>query len=615
MKRLIFLFTLIIITSIKSYADDIHFVASAPEAVISGEQFRVSYTINTQKVKDFRAPAFDGFDVLMGPSRSQQSSMSSLNGSVTKTSSITFTFILLAKEEGSFSIPEASIVAEGKSIISNSLKIRVLPPDQHAVGGNARNSTLQRSRSSKPSASSGNSRISDQDLFITATLNKTNVYEQEAVLLTYKVYFLVNLRELPLKIPDLKGFHAQEIDLKRDRPTLEHYNGRNYQTIVWSQYVLFPQQSGKLEIPSITFDATVAMQHDIDPFEAFFNGVSNYVEMKKPIVTPKLIVNVEPLPGGKPTSYSSAVGDFSLKSSISTNQLKTNDAVTIKLEIAGTGNMKLINTPEVLFPQDFDEYDPKVENQFVLTKNGLSGKKTFEYLAIPRHAGTFTIPAIEFSYFDVKTKSYRTLKTESYELNVEKGASSATEQQITSNFTNKEDVKLIGQDIRYIKTRDIILTPRNVYFFGSYVYIMWYVVPLLFSILLVIIYRRRALENANLVKVRTKNANKVAVKRLKLAAKLLADDKKEDFYDEILKALWGYISDKLNIPVSQLSKDNVAYELKKYGVEQILVDRFVDILNECEFARYAPGSDNQIVMDKFYLDAMDVISEMENTIK
>ncbi len=513
MRKVILLF--ILITSVLgAWADgNVTFTASAPDVVVSGDQFRLTYTVNTHKVRDFRAPNIKGFDVLMGPSRSQQSSTQIINGNVTSTSSITFTYILMADKEGTYTIPGATIVADGQNKTSNSVQIKVLPPDQtNGVGGGNNSGGRTSSRSQV-----AGSKITNQDLFITATASKTTVYEQEAILLTYKVYTLVNLRQLYGKMPDLKNFHTQEVELPQQKTfSLEHYNGRNYNTTVWSQYVLFPQQSGKMEIPSITFEGVIAQQvASDDPFDAFFNGGSNYVEVKKNIVTPKLTINVKALPDGKP-------------------------------------------------------------------------------------------------YFDLKSNSYKTIKTEAYNLKVEKGAGNAD--QVIADFTNKEDLKVLGQDIRYIKMGETSLTRKGDFFFGSTTYYLWYIIPLVLFVVFVIVYRKKAIENANVAKVRTKKANKVAAKRMKNAGRLLAENKQEAFYDEVLKALWGYISDKLNIPVSQLSKDNIEDELTKYGVAPELIKDFIGTLNECEFARYAPGNQNE-AMDKVYSSAVEVISKMENSIK
>lgn len=608
MRKIIFLlFTILAAWQVKA-ADKVRFVAEAADVVVSGDQVRLVFTVNSQDIKDFRAPSIKGFDVLMGPSRSQQSSIQIINGKRTSNSFTAFTYILLAGSPGTYTIPAASVEVNGEKIFSNAISIKVLPQDQNS--GNSGNNGGGSASSSRSQAAG--SRISANDLFITATASKTTVHEQEAILLTYKVYTVVNLRQLYGKMPDLKGFHTQEVELPQQKTfTLEHYKGRNYNTTVWSQYVLFPQQTGKLEIPSITFDGVVAQQTvSDDPFDAFFNG-GGYVEVKKKITTPKVVINVQPLPA-KPAGFSGAVGEFKLASSINATDVKTNDAVTIKLTLSGTGNMKLIGTPEVKFPQDFEIYDPKVTDDYKLTNSGLTGTKTFEYLAIPRHAGNFTIPAVEFTYFDLKSNSYKTLKTEAYNLKVAKGQGNAD--QVISDFTNKESVKMLGKDIRFIKLGDSSLRPKGDFFFGTVEYYLCYLIPLLLFVVFAVIYRQKALENANVAKVKTKKANKVATRRMKLAGKLLAENKKNEFYDEVLKALWGYISDKLSIPVSQLSKDNIEAELTNYGVQEALIAEFIGVLNECEYARYAPGNENE-AMDKVYSASVEVISKMENSIK
>ena len=598
MKKLIIILIALIAYSTQAFADKVSFTASAPDAVVVGDQFRLSYTVTTQKVKDFRAPSIKGFDVLMGPSRSQQSSTQIVNGNVTSTSSITFTYILMANTAGEYTIGGASIVADGNQMVSNSVKIKVLPQDQNSNGGQG---------GSSAHSSSGTS-VSDQDLFITATASKTNVFEQEAFVLTYKIYTREsNLQLNNAKLPDFKGFHSQEIEMTTNaRWTPEHYRGRNYYTTVYRQFVLFPQQSGKLYIDPAQFQMTIGkpVQSD-DPFDAFFNGGSNVIEIKKSIATPKIAINVSPLPAGKPADFSGGVGEFTVSSSINSKELKTNDAITIKLVISGTGNLKLISNPEIKFPEDFEVYDPKVDNQVRLTREGLTGNRVIEYLAIPRHAGTYKIPGVSFSYFDIRSKSYKTLKTEEYVVNIEKGAGNAD--QVIANFTNKEDLKVLGKDIRYIKQNEVTFQPKGSFFYGSMSYWLFYIIPALAFIIFFIIYRKQAAENANVAKVRTKKANKVATKRMKLAGKLLSENKKDAFYDEVLKALWGYISDKLNIPVSRLSKDNIEEKLRNHGVSEELIKDFLNALNDCEFARFAPGDENQ-AMDKVYSSSIEVMS-------
>ena len=609
MRKYIFLI-LMISASLQMFAkEEVTLRASAPEVVVNGDQFRLTYTVNSQDVKDFLAPQAKGFDVLMGPSRSQQSSTQIINGKVSSSRSITYTYILMAVSEGTFNIPSASIEVDGEKIFSNPLTIKVLPKDKEDANSNQDNSGI----SSRNQKSSG--RITDNDLFVLATASKTKVHEQEAILVTYKAYTTVDLRQLLGKMPDQQGFYVQEVELPTQKTfKLEHYKGRNYNTVVYRQYVLFPQKAGRLEIPAVTFDAVVAQRVAVsdDPFDAFFNG-GGYVEVNKKIVAPKVVINVEPLPS-KPEGYSGGVGTFTMKSDISTTELKANEAVTIKLTISGTGNMKLVSAPEVKFPHDFEIYDPKIDDNYQLTADGLSGTKTIEYLAIPRHAGNFTIPPIEFKYFDIKSESYKTLKTDAYTLKVNKGDGSSANQQVIADFTNKESVKVLGTDILFIKTGDSALMQKGKYFFGTTAYYLWYIVPFVLFIVFVVIYRKQAVENANVARVKTKKANKVATKRMKLAGKLLSENKVNEFYDEVLKALWGYISDKLNIPVSKLSRDNIEAELAGHGVSEELIKEFIGALSECEFARYAPGNQNE-AMDKVYSASVDVISKMENSIK
>lgn len=605
MRKIICLWIALLTLTVQAYADDkVTFTASAPDAVAVGDQFRLSYTVNTQKVKNFRAPSIKGFDVLMGPSRSY--SMQSINGNTTET--LTFTYILLAQKEGEYTIPGATITANGDQMLSNSVKIKVLPADK------TNSSQSGNTQSTSRSSSSGTS-ISNNDLFITATASKTTAYEQEAILLTYKIYTVVDLRGFDnVKLPDFKGFHSQEVELPNDRRWgLEHYKGRNYHSTIYRQFVLFPQQSGKLTIDAARFDASIEKMDAIDdPFEAFFNGGAGSIQIKKTLMTPKLTIDIKPLPAGKPADFSGGVGEFNISSSINSTKVKTNDAITVKVIISGTGNLKLVGEPEVKFPEDFEVYDPKVDSKFRLTNAGLSGNKVIEYLAIPRNAGTYKIPAIKFSYFDIKSRSYKTLTTEEYTVQVEKGAGNAS--QTIANFTNKEDLKVLNEDIRFIKQNDVKLSPKGEYFFGSMGYWLFYIIPGLIFIACFLIYRKQIAANANVAKVRTKKANKVAVKRMKQAGKLLAANEKDAFYDEVLKALWGYISDKLSIPVSQLSKDNIEEELRKYGVAEDLIKEFLNALNSCEFARFAPGDANQ-AMDKVYSDSLEVISKMENSIK
>ena len=432
------------------------------------------------------------------------------------------------------------------------------------------------------------------------------------MLLTYKVYTLVDLTQLEGKMPDLKGFHTQELPLPQQKSfQIEQLDGRSYRTVTWSQYVMFPQITGTLEIPSITYNGIVLVRNrNIDPFEAFFNGGSSYSEMKKQIKAPSLSIQVDPLPQ-RPANFSGGVGRFDIKASIDKQELKANEPVTLQVVVSGTGNLKLIKEPVVNFPKDFDTYDAKVTDKTRLTTNGVEGSMVYEFLAVPRHQGDFDIPAIEFVYYDTASKQYKTARSEAFHLKVAKGEGGPSTVQ---HFTSKEDVQLIAKDIRHIKLGDSEQKQAGEFFFGSRSY--WVALGVLFAIFvsLFLVFRRRAIENADLVKSRGKKANKVATRRLKQAARLMKENKPSALYDEVLRALWGYVGDKLNIPVEQLSHDNIAARLGERNVDQQTIGDFIGAIDECEFERYAPG-DAKGNMNKVYEKAMTAIEHIENVMK
>ena len=577
----------------------------APAQVAVGEQFRLSYTVNTDDAKGFRAGDIpDAFDVLMGPSTSQQSSFQMVNGHTSSSSSITYTYILSAKKNGTFTIPAAHVTAGGKSITSNELHIKVSGQAQQGgqQGGHQQSSTGE--------IRNAGSAISGSDLFIKVTASKQHVREQEPILLTYKVYTLVGLTQLNGKMADLKSFYSREVPLPQEKQFhIENLNGKPYRTVTWQQYVVFPQTTGKLEIPSITYEGIVVQQNrNVDPFEAFFNGGSGYVEVKKQIKAPGITIQVDPLPQ-RPAGFSGGVGRYSISAQLDKDEVKANDPVKLRVVVTGVGNMKLLKQPEVKFPKDFDHYDAKVTDKTQLTTSGLEGSITYDFLAVPRHQGDYEIPAIEYIYFDTQANAYKTVKTEPFQLHVEKGSGSSS-----STYTGQEDVKLLNSDIHYIKTGDTLQRGVNEFFFASTEYWVSLALLLLGFISLFIIFRQRAIENADIVKQRAGKANKVATKRLKKAAKLMAGGKQNEFYDEVLRALWGYVGDKLNMPVEQLSRENISQQLESRNVSSETISQFIGALDECEFARYAPG-DATGNMNKVYDAAMTAITQIAATMK
>ena len=603
MKR-IAIFIAMVMTTVLAVAQTL--TASAPSHVAVGEQFRLSYTVNTQNVSDFRAGNIPSeFEVLIGPNRSMQSSYQMINGHTSSTSSITYTYIVAATKNGTYTIPAAYAVVDGKKITSKSLTIKV----SGSASGSGSNSR-QNSDDGAEMRDAG-SRISGSDLFIKVSANKKRVYEQEPILLTYKVYTLVQLTQLRGDMPDLKSFYTQEVDLPQQKSfSIETVNGRPYRTCTWSQYVMFPQTTGKLQIPSITFEGIVVQQNrNVDPFEAFFNGGSGYVEVKKKIVAPGIDVQVDPLPQ-RPATFSGGVGKFNISAQLDKTETKANDPIKLRVIVSGTGNLKLIKEPVLNLPKDFDKYEPKVTDQTKLTTAGLEGSKIYDILIVPRHQGQYDIPPVEFTYFDTATKRYETVKSEGFHLDVAKGSGSAS----MSDFSGQEDVDELNKDIRFIKTGDADQHLTNDFFFGSTAY--WIIIAALVVVFitLFVIFRQRAIDNANVTKMRGKKANKVATKRLKLAARLMTDNKPNEFYDEVLRALWGYVGDKLNIPVAQLSHDNISQKLADRGVHQTIIDKFIGAIDECEFERYAPG-DPKGNMSKVYDKAILAIEKIEEVMK
>ena len=582
---------------------------SAPTHVSVGEQFRLTYTINTQNVSDFRAGDIpDELEVLIGPNRSMQSSYQMINGHTSSSSSITYTYIVCATKNGTFTIPSAHAVVGGKSIASNQLTIKVSGAAQGNSGGG---SSRQRRQDDGVEVRDAGSQISGSDLFIKVSANKKHVHEQEPILLTYKVYTLVGLTSLRGDMPDLKSFYTQEVTLPSQKSfSIETFNGRPYKTTTWSQYVMFPQMTGKLQIPSITFEGIVVQQNrNIDPFEAFFNGGSGYVEVKKKIVAPSIDIQVDPLPE-RPAGFSGGVGHFSVSAQLNKTETKANDPVSLRITVSGAGNLKLIKQPQVNLPKDFDKYEPKTTDKTKLTTNGTEGSITYDLLIVPRHQGHYEIPPVELTYFDTSANAYKTVKSEPLMLNVAKGSGPGS----VSDFSGQQDLQELSRDIRHIKTGDVNQQGVGEFFFGSVVYWISLALMAIVFISLFVIFRQRAIENANVTKRRAGKASKMAAKRLKKASRLMSDNKPGEFYDEVLRALWGYVGDKLNIPVEQLSHDNISQRLSDRLVGEETIAQFMGALDECEFERYAPG-DPKGNMNKVYEKAMTAIVEIEGTMK
>lgn len=605
MKYLYFILTIVLsffsvfIKGGEGKAEAASITTQGPSQVAVGEQFNLRYVVKTTDVSGFRLGGVpDAFEVLMGPITSTQQSFSIVQGKTTQTESVTYTYVLMANKNGTFVIPAAHARVNGKPATSQAIRINVSGKTQSAQqgGGQRRGSRVDRV----------GAQISGNDLFIRVTANKKRVYEQEPVLLTYKVYTQVELTQLEGKMPDLNGFHTQEVPLPQQKSFhVETVNGRTYNCVTWSQYVMFPQMSGKLEIPSITFKGIVVQQNpNVDPFEAFFNGGSGYIEVKKELKAPAVNIQVLPLPA-KPAGYSGGVGHFTVSASLDKQTVKAGDPVNVRFVVNGTGNMKLLKQPELNLPKDFDKYDAKITDKTKLTANGVTGSMIYDILVVPRNMGEYVIPSISFIYFDTQSNSYKTLTTKPLPLTVEKGNAGGA----TVDYSQRVD-----NDIHDIKKNGAPIEKTDDSFFGSGAYLLLNGLVFAIFLSLVIIFRKRASALSDVTAVRGRKANKVAVKRLKKAARLMSQGNDGEFYDEVLRALWGYVGDKLAIPVERLSRENITEQFQLHSVAEEVIESFVEAIDECEYARFAPG-DTSGNMQKTYAKATDAITKIEEDIK
>lgn len=585
----------------------VEFTADAPKAVVVGTPFQLVYSIN-QKGKDLRAPVLKNFEIIAGPYTSQSSQVSFINGKTSNVFKISYTYTLIAKMEGSYAIPGATIVVNRKKVRSNGLNIKVLPPD------------TKQEDSSKDGVTSSQ-RISDDNLFMRAIPSRTKVYDNEAIVVTYRLYTVLNLVGVPkMQCPDFKGFVVHEIELPQHKQwTIEHYKGRNYKVLDWRKVLLFPQSAGKYKIEPFTGEGVVQIRTSKSSggssvFDSFYDL---YEEVHKDIKSNALTFTVKELPQEEPADFAGGVGQFTLESSISAQELNQNESLTLKLKLKGKGNLKLMQLPKIKFPADFEVYDPKISTKITNTEAGQTGSKTIEYLVIPRHNGDFEIPSIDFSYFDPVSKSYKSLHSQSYRLKVNKGVNEDANQAgvVTPSYTNQQDVEELGSDIRYIHTQLDTIEVSVEPIAGSGKFWLLYGIPLFIAVLLLIFFRKQARENADIALSRNKRANKLARKRLKLADKAMKLQNKAEFYDELLTALWGYLCDKLNMPLADLNKENVAAQLESHKVKDTLIKEFIELLNQCEFERYAPMQDTQSAMDSIFAKTLKMITQLDQSIK
>ena len=613
MKRYIFFILLITGLFSTSVAEDVRFTASAPSTVGTGQQFAVTFSVNAA-ASNFSAPTFKGFSVLSGPNQSSSSSMQISNGNMIQSVSYSFTYYLQAGNEGSYTITPAKVVVGGKTYESNALTIKVVKAAQNT---NPQNPQQNRQQQNNQAATN----LSDKDIFIKTSVSNASPLQGEQVIVIYKLYTAVGISQYTInKLASNKGFWSEDILKENEKPKQykENLNGKQYIVAEMRKVALFPQESGKLNIEPLEVDVLAQLQTQRKRTNSIFDFFddpfsSSYQNVKKTIRSNNVTINVKPLPtASKPEDFTGAVGNFTFRSDINKTETKANEAVNLKFTISGRGNIKLIDKLDVNFPPDFETYDPKVNDNINKSDNGISGTKTFDYLIIPRTEGTFTIKPITFSYFDLNKGKYVTLSSPEYTLKVAKGDGKQSSATLTS--VNQEEIKYIGSDIEHIKIKPMDLNKKDVHFFLSELYYILCFVPLILFIAAIIFRRKHLKLRSNLALLKNRKATKVAKKRLNKAKNYLSTKEKDKFYIEISQALWGYLSDKFSIPLSELSMDSVNEALKNKQVKDEIINQFIKTLNTCEFARFAPG-DELLTMDNIYKEAIEIISKTENELK
>lgn len=597
-----FIFLLLLINSATLLnAQDVRFTASAPAVVELGEQFRLIFSIN-KKADQFVPPELQDFIVLMGPSTSYNQSTSIVNGKMTQNISYTYTYILQANAEGEFTIPSARIQVNRKSYQTQALKIEVVSgATGDASAGKGSTPNLQG--------------ISNEDIFVRLIVDKNEIYQGDHIIATIKIYSRINLSGFEnMRFPDFAGFLREDIETPPLRSLeRENVNGQIYGTGVLSRFVLFPQKSGELVIDPVEISALVQQRVSSQSSRSFFDDFfDSYQTTRKDISSPKITIKVKPLPAGAPSSFSGAVGSFRMEANLDKTSTFTNEAVTLRIRILGQGNLKLIQAPGIDFPLDFESYDPKVTSNIKSSVSGTSGSKTFEYLMIPRFAGKYRIPPVNLAYFDPIEAAYKNLNSGDFQITVEKGKDE--EGLIMLSSPSKEDIMFIGKDIRFIQTGPINLSLIGNTLWGKFWFFLLYIVFFGLFILVYLLRKRMRMERANIMLAKNRKASKLARKRLKSASQHLKEFNEPAFHEAILKALWGYLTDKFSIPSSSLSRENIALNLEKNDIDKELIRAFSELLDDCEYARYAPaGSGSK--MDEVYEKAVQMIVKLEQKLK
>lgn len=594
MKRLFSIFTLIIAIAYFAYAE-VSFSVIPPRQVIEGNKFNITFRLKDGDGAGLKAPEIDGCTLLYGPSTSTMQSYQMINGKTTSSTTVDYSFVYRADKAGTYTIGAASINVDGKTLTTQETKFTVLPADK-ASQSNVKVDDYNTQSSDK--------QVSSNDVFVRIILSKSRAYEQEAIECTIKLYTKYSISTfMATTQPSFDGFLIEEMDLRSSLNEIENYKGQNYMTAILKKCIIFPQKSGKLTINSGKYDITVVQYERVNM--GFFSN-SRPVEKQISVSSNSASINIEPLPLPQPDGFSGAVGKFSIDSKLQGSSFRTNEAASLIYTIKGIGNIKYVKEPTIDFPSEFEQYTPKNDIKASVAGNNVTGSMTIEYTFVPQSVGDFTIGTDKFIYFDPAKKEYITLSTPTYDIKVAKGVSTQT-----TTSTTQQSIAAKNTDILHIKLGDKNPQHEHDLYIHSLLYWLIYVFGLLALVSVIYFNIKRVNAMSDVKGMKLAKASKVARKRLKLAKTFMDTHANDKFYEEILRALWGYLSDKLSISASQLNRDNISSELSNYGASTELIESIIEVLDDCEMARYTPvKSDEQV--EQLFNKASKAMNNMEN---
>lgn len=586
---------------------DVTFEINTPLMVTAGEMFRVEFVLtNAEPDSDsFKVPSFEGLEVLAGPTTATGHSFQSINGVSSSKSTYTITYVVMGQTAGNVTISPAEVTIKGKRYTTKATPIEIVAQ-----------SAKRDEQAAAEQGTAVQNQIAQDDILLRLNLSRTNVYQGEPIRASLTLYTRASIAGFEdVKLPSFNGFWSQELPVDGYRATRQTVDGKVYDSQIIKEYLLYPQQTGTLSIEpaDITAVAQVVMRTN-RAFDPFFGGGSEVYNVPRKLTTGRVNVTVKELPAGAPASFTGAVGSFTMDTQLPAQELKANSAASYTVKISGTGNLSFLQAPKLNLPSSFELYDVRSTESIRSTTAGTTGYRQFEYPFIARAEGEYDVPAIEFSYFNPEKNAYVTLSSAALTLNVspDGSASAATPAQIVMG-TSKEGVRQLGSDIRFIKLGTPALRSVSAPLMLSGTYFIVLLLIVVAAIMAYFILRRKIRDSKNTVLVRNRRANKVAVQRFRAAERFMREQNRHAFFEEMLRALWGYMSDKLNIPVSNLTKENIREELQRRGCPVEDAQHFTEIISRCDEAQYSPAESVQ--MDDVYAEGVNIISRIESIIK